>query len=103
MSVNSGNFPVIAVIGCGAIAETLHMPGLARHPDIMARSICIDSNLRRAESLAETFGAARAAARYRDVIDELDAAIVAVPAKLHFPIASDLIARRIPTFCEKPL
>jgi predicted dehydrogenase len=99
----SGEVPVIALIGCGAITEALHLPALSRHPAIMARAVCVDPNLARAKAMAEKFGASRAVARYQDVAAEVDAAIVAVPPKLHYPVAMDLLAANVHVLCEKPL
>ena len=95
--------PVIALIGCGAITEALHFPALSRHPAVMAKAICIDPNIGRAEAMAKKFGAARAAERYRDVIAEIDGAIVAVPPHLHYPVTMDLLEAKVHVLCEKPL
>ncbi|HMF86778.1 MAG TPA: Gfo/Idh/MocA family oxidoreductase [Gemmatimonadaceae bacterium] len=95
--------PVIALIGCGAITEALHLPALARHPAIIAKAICIDPNLARARAMATKFGAAHAAERYQDVMAEIDGAIVAVPPHLHYPVAMDLLAANVHVLCEKPL
>jgi len=95
--------PVIALIGCGAITEALHLPALARHPDVMAKAVCVDPNLARANAMATKFGASRAVARYQDVIADADGAIVAVPAKLHYPVTMDLLAAKVHVLCEKPL
>src|SRR5215210_5119202 len=100
---NTASSPVIGLIGCGAISEALHLPGLAMHPKIIASAVCIDPNLSRAKAMATKFGAARAVARYDEVIDSLDGAIVAVPPALHYPVTMDLVAAGIHTLCEKPL
>jgi len=99
----AGEPPVIAVIGCGAITEALHLPALSRHADVIGRCICIDPNLGRATDMAQKFGAARAVANYRDLIGELDGAIVAVPPGLHYPVTMDLLAAKVHVLCEKPL
>jgi predicted dehydrogenase len=98
-----GDPPVIAVIGCGAITEALHLPALSRHADVIQRCICIDPNLGRATAMAKKFGAERAIAGYADVIGELDGAIVAVPPSLHYPVTMDLLAAKVNVLCEKPL
>jgi predicted dehydrogenase len=95
--------PVIAVIGCGAITEALHLPALARHPEIMSRVICVDPNADRAREMTTKFGAAAAAVRYQDVVADIDAAIVAVPPRLHYPVATDLLGANVDVLCEKPL
>jgi predicted dehydrogenase len=95
--------PVIALIGCGAISEALHLPALSRHAAVMGRCICVDPNLGRATAMAKQFGAARAVALYEDVIGDLDGAIVAVPPSLHYPVAMDLLSAKVHVLCEKPL
>ena len=94
---------MIAVIGCGAIAEALHLPALARHPEIMANVVCVDPNLERAKTMSTQFGAAHAVARYEDISGDLHGAIVAVPPRLHFPVGMNLLARKVHVLCEKPL
>jgi predicted dehydrogenase len=100
---SDGGAPVIALIGCGAIAEALHLPALSRHPEAMAKAVCVDPNLGRAKAMATKFGAARAIARYQDVMPDVDGAIVAVPPKLHYPVTMDLLASNVHVLCEKPL
>jgi predicted dehydrogenase len=69
----------------------------------MANAICVDPNLGRATAMATKFGAARALARYQDVMAELDGAIVAVPPSLHYPVTMDLLGANVHVLCEKPL
>jgi predicted dehydrogenase len=95
--------PVIALIGCGAITEALHLPALSRHPKVMAKAICVDPNLGRAMAMATKFGAARAVERYQDVMADADGAIVAVPPNLHYRVAMDLLGANVHVLCEKPL
>src|SRR6266550_8423580 len=92
---NNGEAPVIALIGCGAITEALHLPALSRHPETMAKAVCVDPNLGRAKAMATKFGAARAVERYQDVMADIDGAIVAVPPKLHYPVTMDLLAAKV--------
>ena len=102
-SGGGGEAPVIALVGCGAIAETLHLPALSRHPEVMAKAVCVDPNLGRAKEMATKFGAAGAAGRYQDVMADVDGAIVAVPPKLHYSVTMDLLAANVHVLCEKPL
>jgi predicted dehydrogenase len=101
--VDGGEAPVIALIGCGAITEALHLPALSRHQEVMAKAICVDPNIRRAKAMATKFGAACAVERYQDVISDIDGAIVAVPPNLHSRVAMDLLAAKVHVLCEKPL
>jgi predicted dehydrogenase len=103
MSRDSGSDPILAVIGCGAIAEALHLPALARRRSVASRMILVDPDTERARALAQRFGAASVCADYREVLGRADAAIVAVPRRLHHPIALACVQRGLCVLCEKPL
>ena len=93
----------VALIGCGAIARALHMPALARRPEVAERLVLVDLDLDRARSLGSEFGVDSVARDYRDVAEDIDAAIITVPHHLHHPIALDLVERGVDVLCEKPL
>lgn len=93
----------IALIGCGAIARALHLPALARLPQVLDNLVLVDPDLDRARSLGDDFGVASVAPRYQDAADHVDAAIITVPHHLHYPIALDLVQRGVHVLCEKPL
>lgn len=93
----------IALIGCGAIAEQYYLPALARHPALLGRLILVDRDLERARELAGRFSVDRVTDDYRDVMQEVDAAILAVPTHLHHPIGLDLLSEHVHVFAEKPL
>lgn len=95
--------PVIAVIGCGAIAQSAHLPALARHRPVLERLILVDRDLERATRLARQYEINRIEADYRDVLHKLDGAVVAVPHDLHHSISIDCIKNGIHVLCEKPL
>jgi predicted dehydrogenase len=95
--------PRIALIGCGAIAESFYLPALRRHPPIMAELALVDIETGRARNLAETFGSNKVVSDYRAIVDKVDGAIIALPIDLHHPVAMDILSRRIPVLCEKPL
>jgi predicted dehydrogenase len=93
----------IAVIGCGAIASSFHLPALGRRGNGEVEVVLVDPDLDRARALASRFGASRVAASHEDVATEIDAAIVASPHETHAPIALDLLSAGIPVLSEKPL
>lgn len=95
--------PRLTLIGCGAVAESLHLPALARHPKVMASLVCVDADIGRAKAVAERFGAAAALATYRDAVAEADGAIVAVPPRLHYDVALHCVEAGVHVLCEKPL
>lgn len=95
--------PTIAVIGCGAIAESFHLPGLARNPEVVSRLRLVDPALERAHQLGEKFGARHLTTDYQNVLDEVDGAIILTPPHSHAAIALDCIAAGVPILIEKPL
>ena len=93
----------IALIGCGAIAECYHLPALAKHPAVVDNLILVDPNGARAEELASKFQAPRVSCDYRDVLPDIDGAIIATPPDLHYSIAMDCLRHNVHVLCEKPL
>lgn len=95
--------PRIALIGAGAIAEFFYLPALSKNREILKNLTLVDLDQERARQMAGRFNAARHCADYREILDEIDGAIIAVPSHLHYPIAMDILKRGIPVLCEKPL
>lgn len=92
----------LALIGCGAVARILHLPAIAGVKEVELAAL-VDPCLERAAELAMKYGARRIAAEYQELIDGIDAAIVATPNNLHAPIAIDLLARGVHVLVEKPM
>ena len=103
MSRLSASTPTLAVIGCGAIADSLHVPALARHPEIRDRIVLVDPSEERARALGERHGVRQTTRDHRDVLERIDGAIVAAPPRLHHPITLACLEAGIPVLCEKPL
>ncbi len=93
----------VAVVGCGAIARAFHLPALASMPAVAPGVIVVDPDRARADAVQRQFAASRAATDYRQVLHEVDAAIVAVPQEFHADVAMDFLRAGIPVLCEKPL
>src|SRR5581483_11001668 len=92
----------IAVIGCGAVAERVHLPALARSQSAEA-AVLVDTSPDRASRLASLFGVPHVASDFRTVIGQVDAAIVGVPHHLHASVANALLDARVPVLVEKPM
>jgi len=92
----------IAVLGGGAVAERVHLPALARSRDASA-AVLVEHSAERAARLAREFAIPRVAPDYRDVIGQVDAAIVALPHHLHAPAAAALLDAGIHVLVEKPM
>lgn len=95
--------PVLALIGCGAIADAFHLPALARLDGVVERMILVDRDLPRARALAARYGAAAACADAGEALARAAGAIVAVPRHLHFPVVQQCLAAGVHVLCEKPL
>jgi predicted dehydrogenase len=102
MSTTNSDSPRIAVIGCGAIAETFYLPAL-RALHLTEAAVLVDTNIGRADELANRFGAKRTASDFNSVVKDVDGVIVAVPHHLHFPIASVFLRQGVHVLCEKPI
>ena len=94
--------PRIAVIGCGAVTERGHLPATVKL-DRAQVTLLVDKNRSRAEELARRFKVPHVADDYTLTLDQVDAAIVALPHYLHAPVSIDLLKRGIHVLVEKPM
>lgn len=95
--------PKIAVVGCGAIAETFYLPALARYDSIRRRLILVDSSSDRIRRLADRYEILNQTTDYREVLNSVDGAIIAVPHHLHYSILGSFISAGVHVLSEKPL
>lgn len=95
--------PCIALIGCGAVAETFYVPALRKRPQLLRSLILVDPDLERAAALRERLGALDAVADYREALARVSGAMVLTPHRLHYPITLDCARQGIAVLCEKPL
>lgn len=93
----------IAVVGCGAIAESYHLPALAEILSPDERVVLVDPRRDRLEELGRRFGAAETAHGHAEILGRVDGAILAVPAHLHHELALEFLDRDTHVLCEKPL
>jgi len=93
----------LALIGCGAIAEQMHLPVLAGHEGIKLAAL-VDRDEKRARKLAEGYGV-QSVLRDADELsaDDFDAAIIATPPFHHAPASIALMRRGIHVLVEKPM
>jgi predicted dehydrogenase len=89
-----------AVIGVGYFGSR-HAAKLAEMPGVKLECI-VDVDRTRAESVAAKFGA-RACIDYREVLETVDVATVAVPTQAHAEVAEALLGAGIHLLIEKPL
>jgi predicted dehydrogenase/nucleoside-diphosphate-sugar epimerase len=93
----------IALIGCGAISQSLHLPVLAGHEGVRLVAL-VDRAVDRAERLAKGYGVPLVLADASQLSSsDIDAAIIATPPAHHAPGAIDLMRRGIHVLVEKPM
>jgi predicted dehydrogenase/nucleoside-diphosphate-sugar epimerase len=92
----------IALIGCGAIAQT-HARTIASQDDARC-SVLFDADGQRAETFRKTwFPNADVARSLQEVASRADAAIISTPNAFHASIAVNLLEQGLHVLCEKPL
>ena len=93
----------LGIIGCGAIAESAHLPAAlcCPHVELVALS---DLNRTRLDRIERWFGLDGVGfTDYRDTFSRVDAVILAVPNALHASVGGEFLSRGIHVLCEKPL
>ncbi|HOA73390.1 MAG TPA: Gfo/Idh/MocA family oxidoreductase [Phycisphaerae bacterium] len=91
------------VIGCGSIAQALHLPGYARQPGVALVAACDPDKKRRAEAVGG-FGVERTYADYREMlaVEELDVVSVCSPNRFHAEQAVAALQAGAHVLLEKP-
>src|SRR5581483_2265235 len=93
----------IAILGCGAITKSRHLPAVLAHPDAQLAAL-VDTDTERAAALARLNRVqCRITADYRSVLGEVDAIINALPNSLHAPVIMEALNAGVHVLCEKPL
>jgi len=90
----------LIVIGTGALGK--HHARILSQMDGVELVAVAELNAAAGREIAEKCGT-KWVVDYRDVLDHVDAAIVAVPTFAHLSVASEILQRRIPVLVEKPL
>src|SRR5262245_13654382 len=90
----------MAVIGVGHLGKE-HSRVLAGLPDVELVGV-VDVNADQARAVAQRLGT-EAFSDYRPLLDQVDAACIAVPTTYHFDVAAAFLRHGIPLLVEKPL
>ena len=98
---NHLNAPRIAIIGCGALTRIFYLPVLKKIG--INPSALVDPDVRSIEGLVKESGATHTAPSIEEVIDSIDAAIIASPNYLHVSQAAFLLNRGKHVLLEKPM
>jgi len=93
----------LAIIGTGLITQGSHLPA-ALSSDRVEVAALVDSVADRAASLARSYGISpRIATDVREVLGDIDGALIATPNDSHAPIAIACLEAGVPVLIEKPL
>ena len=92
----------IGIVGCGAVTQRFHLPS-TRRVDGCSVTVLVDSDRSRAEQLAAKYRVPNISTDFRDLPKHADAAIVAVPHRLHAAIGEHLLSAGCHVLMEKPL
>src|ERR1700682_475749 len=93
----------LAVLGCGTIVKSQHLPAVLAHPDIVLVAL-VDADKNRAANLMHSANVnCKTSTDYATVLGEVDAVINALPNHLHAPVTLEVLAAGIHVLCEKPL
>lgn len=96
---------VIAVIGCGRIANLAHFPALAQMDNVRVKYAC-DIMIEKAEAIKEKFPfVEQVTADYREVLKdpEVEAVWVLTPNYAHYTVTMDALRAGKHVMCEKPI
>ena len=94
------------VIGCGTIAQVMHVPYLTETPEAELYAL-VDPARERAEELAQRYNVPYVYTDHGPLLDkhtdDLDAIIVLTPSHAHADVAVDTLNAGIDTLVEKPI
>ncbi len=93
----------IGIIGCGMIAQVMHIPYLLSLSHLFEVVGLCDLSLRTAETLAERFGIARSFTSAAEMLEALHMDAVLILTPYHFPVAMIALDSNVHVFIEKPM
>lgn len=93
----------VAVIGCGTIANSSHIPAYMANPEAEIKYFC-DIDLDRANKAVNEYGCGTAISDYRELLKdpEIEAVSVCTPNHKHAEIATCSMRAGKNVLCEKP-
>lgn len=89
----------VGIVGFGSIGRR-YADWIGEHPDCTLVGVADPSEQTRSECEARSVFWA---ADHRELLDRVDAVVIATPNHLHLPVALDCFERRLPVLIEKPL
>lgn len=94
---------VVAVIGCGSIANLAHIPSYVKNENAVVKYFC-DIIPERAEKAVAEYGCGTAITDYHDILNdpEVEAVSVCTPNNIHKEISIACLRAGKHVLCEKP-
>ena len=92
----------IGIVGCGAVTAKYHLPALQHVAGVRLAALA-DPQLERTRELATLFAVPHAVADYHDMLEHVDAVVLALPHHLHAVIGVDVLKAGKHVLMEKPL
>lgn len=93
----------LGIIGCGGMASGSHVRGIKALSDSMTVTATCDIELERAQKVADLLGADFYTADYRQLLDHVDAVLIALPHDLHHEAGIVFLNAGKHVLMEKPL
>ncbi|HOJ10195.1 MAG TPA: Gfo/Idh/MocA family oxidoreductase [Clostridiales bacterium] len=93
----------VAIIGCGTIANSAHIPAYVNNPDVEILYFC-DIIQERAQAAVAKYGVGKAVTDYKQVLADpaVEAVSVCTPNNMHPVISIDALKAGKNVLCEKP-
>ena len=93
----------IAIIGCGTIANSAHIPAYLKNENVEIKWFC-DIIPERADAAVKKYGCGSAVYDYHEILgdDEIEAVSVCTPNNVHAQISIDFLNAGKNVLCEKP-
>lgn len=94
---------IVAIIGCGTIANNAHIPAYLANPDAEIKYFC-DIRKERAEKAVDQYGCGEAIEDYRIILEDPEVVAVSIctPNHVHASIAIGCLRAGKHVLCEKP-
>ncbi|MBE6551527.1 MAG: Gfo/Idh/MocA family oxidoreductase [Ruminococcaceae bacterium] len=93
----------IAIIGCGTIANSAHIPAYLKNDKVEIKYFC-DIILEKAQKAVDKYGCGTAISDYKIILEdeEVKGVSVCTPNKMHSIISCDCLRAGKQVLCEKP-
>ncbi len=93
----------VAVIGCGTIANSAHIPSYMNNPGVEIAYFC-DIIPERAQECVKKYGCGKAVVDFHDILKDksVEAVSVCTPNNMHAPISIECLRAGKNVLCEKP-